>query len=283
MTAAAGGTKLDFVPYATANGVRLYYEEHGAGEPLLCIHGTSSSALVWGGAVERLAGLGRVIAYDRRGCTRSERPEPYEVTTVAEHADDAAALLRTLGAPPAIVIGRSYGGSVALDLALRHPEAVRALVLLEAIPAGLSAEADAWGEALAQAIERAAGERGVGAAAEALVREVLGEWEGLPDGLREMFAANGQAVLAETRGGDLVVSAEALAAVRVPALVVSAASSPEAFRLVQDALADAIPGAREARVGGGHLVDPADPAVLAFVSDVLGPSTGQPTGGREPT
>lgn len=120
------------------NGVRLYHEEHGSGAPILCIHGGGSSALMWADAVAELARLGRVIAYDRRGCTRSERPEPYERTSVAEQADDAAALLDALAAVPAVVIGRSYGGAVAIDLALRYPDRVRALVLLEGDALGLS-------------------------------------------------------------------------------------------------------------------------------------------------
>src|SRR5262245_14045486 len=92
------------------NGVRLYYEEHGTGDPILCIHGTSSSALVWQpSSIRSLATLGRLIVYDRRGCTRSERPEPY-ATSVVEHSEDAAALLEALEAVPALVIGRSYGG-----------------------------------------------------------------------------------------------------------------------------------------------------------------------------
>src|SRR5438093_1274768 len=119
------------MPHATVNGVRLYYEERGTGDPIVCIHGTASSAMIWGRAVEELGPLGRLIVYDRRGCTRSERPEPYH-TNVAQHADDAAALLEELGAIPAVVIGRSYGGETALDLALRYPDHVRALVLLEA-------------------------------------------------------------------------------------------------------------------------------------------------------
>ena len=114
------------------NGVRLYYEEHGDGDPILCIHGTSSSAMVWRpAAIDELSALGRVILYDRRGCTRSERPDPYE-TSVVQHAEDAAALLLALGAVPAVVIGRSYGGETAIELALRHTDLVRALVLLEA-------------------------------------------------------------------------------------------------------------------------------------------------------
>jgi pimeloyl-ACP methyl ester carboxylesterase len=68
--------------------------------------------------------------YDRRGSFRSGRPEPY-VTSVHEHADDAAALIDALAAAPAIVIGRSYGGEIAVDLALRYPDRVRALALLE--------------------------------------------------------------------------------------------------------------------------------------------------------
>ena len=92
---------------------------------------------------------GRVIVYDRRGCTRSERPTPYDATTVGEQADDAAALLRALQAAPAVIIGRSYGGAIAVDLAQRYPELVRALVLLEPAILGLSAETRAWAEAVA--------------------------------------------------------------------------------------------------------------------------------------
>lgn len=98
----------------TVNGIRLYYEEHGQGDPILCIHGTSSSAMVWRpAAIEELSGLGRVILYDRRGCTRSERPDPYE-TSVVQHAEDAAGLLQALEVVPAVVIGRSYGGETAV-------------------------------------------------------------------------------------------------------------------------------------------------------------------------
>ena len=77
------------------------------------------------------------------GSYRSERPEPY-VTDVHEHADDAAALLDALAAAPAVVIGRSYGGATAIDLALRYPRHVRALVLLEGDAPSLSETAAEW-------------------------------------------------------------------------------------------------------------------------------------------
>ena len=55
------------------NGVNLYVEEQGSGAPIVCIHGAGGTTLAWTAAIEKLSRLGRVIAYDRRGCSRSER------------------------------------------------------------------------------------------------------------------------------------------------------------------------------------------------------------------
>jgi pimeloyl-ACP methyl ester carboxylesterase len=253
------------------NGVRLYYEVRGGGAPILCVHGAGSSALLWAPAIPALARLGRVVAYDRRGYTRSERPDPCPPNSVADHADDAAALLDALGATPAVVIGRSYGGEVAIDLALRHPDRVRALVLLEGAPESLDPEAERWVRGL---VDRAlaAGERGPAAAAETLYRGVLGDetWVGLPEEIRRIVLENGPAVLADLRGDWLLdIEPRALAAIDKPALVVTATDSPPAFRRANEVAAAALPQARTAWVEGGHLVDPAAPAVLAFVEEVL--------------
>jgi pimeloyl-ACP methyl ester carboxylesterase len=226
---------------------------------------------MWGEAVEALKELGRVISYDRRGCTRSERPEPYEKTSVSEQANDAAALLEALSATPALVIGRSYGGGVAIDLALRYPDHVRALVLLEADPPrSLSPEVARWNEDLSARVEAAAS-AGMEKVAEALIAGVLGvaRWEGFPDQVRQMFTDNGPAILAELRGGSLDVDPSALATIYQPTLLVAASDSPEPFRLGTARMAAAIPNSREVLVGGGHLVNPADPSVLNLVREVL--------------
>jgi esterase len=251
------------------NGVQLYYEEHGQGPPILCIHGTGGSALMWGAAVPELARLGRVIVYDRRGCTRSQRPDPYDKTSVAEHTDDAAALLEALGAAPAAVIGRSYGGEIATDLALRYPKRVRALVLLEAASFNLSAEAVAWDESLRQRVQAAATENPA-TVGERFIRAVLGDasWEGFPTPVQQMFADNSPAILAEVTGGHLGVDRAALTSIDKPTLLVAAASSPEAFRQVTDAMATAIPNGHKFIVQGGHLINPADPAVLRFLEEL---------------
>src|SRR5438105_7435743 len=244
------------------NGVRLYYEEHGQGEPILCIHGTSSSALVWRpAAIDELSRLGRVIVYDRRGCTRSERPDPYE-TSVVQHAEDASGLLQVLGAVPAVVIGRSYGGETAVELALRHPASVRALVLLEAALLSLDREAMQRAEELRAAVEDAAA-RDVSSVAETFLRRVLGDEqsESFPDQLRQMFVNNSPAILAEFRGPWLEATTTDLARIEVRTLLVASEGSPPAFRRVTERMATAIPNSRTVLVSGRHFIDPGEPDV----------------------
>jgi len=259
------------MPEVPVNGVRLYYEEHGQGDPILCIHGTSSSAMVWRpAAIDELATLGRVICYDRRGCTRSERPAPYE-TSVAQHAEDAMGLLQALDAVPAVLIGRSYGGETAVELALRHPRTVRALVLLEAALLTLDKEAMVWAGELRAAVEAAAA-RDVSSVAETFLRRVLSDeqWESFRDPVRQMFVDNSPAILAEFRGPWLEATEADLARIQVPTLLVAGEASPPAFRRVTERMAASIPDSRTVLVGGGHFIDPGEPDVLKFVDEILG-------------
>jgi pimeloyl-ACP methyl ester carboxylesterase len=116
------------VTIAETGDIHLDYERSGAGPPLLLIMGMSGTALHWGEPF--LAELRRdfdVIAYDHRGVGASSRLEG--PTTIVELADDAADLLGALGISSAHVLGISMGGMVAQELALRHPERVRALAL----------------------------------------------------------------------------------------------------------------------------------------------------------
>ncbi len=257
------------MPEVRVNGVTLYYEEHGAGASILCIHGTGSSAALWVDAAPELGTRGRTILYDRRGFSRSERAEPF-VTDVHEQTDDAAALLDALEAAPAIAIGRSQGGEIAVDLALRYPERVRALALLEGGGLALGEGVRRW---IAELDERlfAAAEADVDSVGRTLLAGVVGDaaWDSLPEPVRDTFTANGPAIVAEERGGLLDVTAEELGSIRHPTLIVAGRDSPPEFAEATGAIATAMPAARVEWVEGGHIINPAHPAVLAFVDEQL--------------
>src|SRR5689334_3836515 len=97
----------------TRRACDLYYEEVGAGMPILLIHPSGSTTATWGSFVSELARVGRAISYDRRGYARTGGRT---VHSVSVHTADAAALLEYLGTPPAVVVGTSAGGIIAIDL-----------------------------------------------------------------------------------------------------------------------------------------------------------------------
>lgn len=259
-------------------GQQLYYEEHGAGTPILGIHGSPSAASFWEGAAETLSSLGRVLIYDRRGYHRSVWSSPPERVDLADQLDDAQAVLEDAGGGPAVVIGRSTGGQIALALAIERPRLVKALVLLEPAVFSLHPDAQAFADELRRVALDAA-RSGPETAVRAVLDRALGPeaWPALPVAVREVFAAGGPAMLAEVRGRGLDLSEHPFAPTRAqlggveqPALVLSGDASYPAARQVDLQLTAALPHARHHVVPGGHLVDPAHPVVLDFVAEVLG-------------
>ena len=119
---ASGGQTLTRMPYVTANGIQLYYEREGQGEPLVLIAGYTCDLNQWVAVRAALAQRFSLLLADNRGAGRSAVPDtPW---SVADMADDVAALLREVGIARAGVLGHSLGGAVALTLAQRHPELV---------------------------------------------------------------------------------------------------------------------------------------------------------------
>ncbi len=109
------------------NGINLFYEVHGAGEPLLLIYGLAGRGNNWKFQIEALSSRFQVITFDNRGV--GETDQPLEAFTLGDIADDAAALLDHLGIASAYVFGISMGGMIAQEFALRHPDKVRKLAL----------------------------------------------------------------------------------------------------------------------------------------------------------
>ena len=115
------------MPLAELEERRVYYEEHGEGDPVLLINGLGADHTTWGLQTEFLSKHFRVIIFDNPGIGQTEGPQgPY---TSALFADVAAALLRLLGFERAHIVGASMGGLIAQQLAVRHAELVRSLTL----------------------------------------------------------------------------------------------------------------------------------------------------------
>jgi pimeloyl-ACP methyl ester carboxylesterase len=131
--------------HAPVNGIRMYYEVHGRreGVPLVPLHGGGSTIEVtYGRLIPFLAGSRRVIAVEEQGHGRTtDREAPVAFDTSAE---DIAALLRHLKVEQADLFGFSNGASVALQVAIRHPELVRRLVFASSMTRKDGAHPEFW-------------------------------------------------------------------------------------------------------------------------------------------
>lgn len=136
---------------ANVNGTSLAYDCAGTGSPMVLVHGFSLDRRMWDDQVEAFAATHTVLRYDLRGFGRSALPEP---DMPFSHADDLAALMDELGLGPAIVVGQSFGGWMAVEFALAHADRLRALVLVDAVAPGIELSAE-W-DALADRIYGAA-------------------------------------------------------------------------------------------------------------------------------
>jgi pimeloyl-ACP methyl ester carboxylesterase len=237
-------------------GTEFFLREAGDGPPILLIHGMGGDADVWGEAFDQLAEKHRVIAYDRRGFTRS-RQEP--VADVRVHADDAAELLATLGAAPATVVGWSSGGVVALDLAIRHADRVSGLVLEEP-PLHLKRAPGfrmAVGIGKAQVLKVVKDDR---AASEALLRWAFLHTSGgtyfdrLRPEMREAMLANGRANMIELKfgTGERLRSRE-ISAIGCPVMCVAGELSDRSLLRATRKIARLLPRAEVRQIAGaGH-------------------------------
>jgi len=129
--------------YAPVNGLKMYYEIYGSGQPLLLLHGSHATIkTTWGSMIPALSKNHQVIAVELQG--HGHTGDINRPITCEAMAEDIAALLKYLNIPQASIMGYSMGSGVALNVALKHPKLVRKLVLLSPVYKSDGIQADYW-------------------------------------------------------------------------------------------------------------------------------------------
>jgi pimeloyl-ACP methyl ester carboxylesterase len=240
------------------DGVKLYYEVHGHGPPLILTHGYSSTSQMWQDQVEALSRQHRLILWDMRGHGRSDYPDDPDAYSEAHTIGDIAALLDEVGAERAIVGGLSLGGYMSLAFYRARPKRVRALLIIDTGPGFKKDEARAaWNKRAQDTAERF--EREGLSALQASSRERSGVTHRDAKGLAH--AARGMLTQRDARVIEL------LPEIAVPSLIVVGADDTP-FLAASDYMAAKIPGAKKSVIpSAGHAVNIDQPA--AFINAVL--------------
>lgn len=117
--------------FAPVNGLKLYYEIHGEGKPILLFHGSYMGIDSWGHFLQQLAKTRQVIAVEMQGHGHTaDIDRPFSYTSMA---DDAAQLLKYLKIDKADILGYSLGGTIALEFGIRHPELTNNIVVISSV------------------------------------------------------------------------------------------------------------------------------------------------------
>ena len=233
------------------NGVKLFYEMNGdKGDPIMLIHGSWGDHANWQTVVPGLAKTFKVLTYDRRGHSKSQKVSTQG--TFDEDASDAYALLTNLGLAPAHIVGNSGGATIALKLACMQPLVFRSLIIHEPPLLDLFQDDPAIAPMLKEAKRRVEPvaellEKGDLSGGARLFVETIafgpGAWNKLSPQLRETFVMNANTYLDELsdRAG-LIVDLDALSRFRKPTLLSYGGKSAPFFKPVVEKLASIIPG-----------------------------------------
>ncbi|MBV8925632.1 MAG: alpha/beta fold hydrolase [Bradyrhizobium sp.] len=246
------------MPKIDRDGVKIYYEVHGDGPPLILTHGYASTSAMWKGQVEALSRRHRLVLWDMRGHGQSDYPDDPACYSEALTVGDIAALLDEVGAPKAIVGGLSLGGYMSLAFYRAHPERVSALLIIDTGP-GFKKDAarEAWNKHARDTADRF--DREGLAALTSASRERASASHRDAKGLA--LAARGMLTQRDARVIEL------LPEIKVPALVVVGADDAP-FLAASDYMAAKIPGAKKVVIAAaGHAVNIDQPQ--AFIDAVL--------------
>jgi pimeloyl-ACP methyl ester carboxylesterase len=249
------------------------YTRMGEGPPLLLLHATLSSSQQLRALAARLARRCTVISVDRRGSGRSTFDGPAEPIDVADHVADLAEVAQTEGFERLAVVGHSYGGCLALELAARQPVRVTGLYAYEPPYAPLAPPAVRAGMAEIGRRTLAARDRGDLAAAALTFMEGVSGPEAvaaLSPAARARIGSAGQGAVADAT--LLGMDPDGLARISCPVRIATGGASERLYVVIADGLVERIPGAEQVRLEGlDHMAPVLQPeAVAASIEEFLG-------------
>jgi pimeloyl-ACP methyl ester carboxylesterase len=240
------------MPFLDRNGVKIHYEDHGHGPPVLLSHGYSATCRMWDGQVTALAPRHRIITWDMRGHGETDDLDDPAAYSEALTVEDMAALLRHCGIERAVIGGLSLGGYMSLAFHLTHPEMVRALILFDTGPGFRNADTRrAWNERAQQRADDL----------EARGFTVLGQ----SDEIRASKHRSARGLAGAARGmlaqaDDRIIAG--LDKIAVPTLVLVGADDTH-FLAAADYMARKIPGATRVTIpNAGHASNLHQPAAF---------------------
>jgi pimeloyl-ACP methyl ester carboxylesterase len=247
------------MPTSRLNGVNIHWEVAGdGGDPMVLVHGSWGDHRNWASVVPTLSRSFRVLTYDRRGHSRSERPEGQG--SVRDDAADLGLLLEELRLEPAHIVGTSFGASIVLRLAGIRSDLFRSMIVHEPPLFGLLEKGNETLAVAQQRVKEVVAVLKDGKSAEGARQFVdtiafgPGAWDSLPEQLKETFIFNASTWLDEMLDQDaLELDLDELRNFSAPALLTMGDQSPPHFPLVVEPIAKALPhAARRTFVGAGH-------------------------------
>lgn len=242
------------MPYIKLNDVNLYYEMSGPPEsdPVVLVHGSWGDSDGWDYVFPILSENYRVLKYDRRGHSRSERPEGR--SSIDQDVTDLQSLIEYHDLGAVNIVGNSFGGNIALRLAYKNPDIIKTLSLHD--PPVMSLLRDHARTELLKTLQQKInvvidllenGEFEEGA--ELFMENIVfgpGTWEELPQESREKFVYNAPTFLDEQRDPQwMEIDTISLSSFYKPVLLTCGEKSEEFFRIIADELEKILPNCRK--------------------------------------
>lgn len=252
------------MPHLDRDGVKIYYETHGEGPVILLSHGYSATSQMWRGQIEALSRKNKLVIWDMRGHGQSDYPDDQAAYSEEATVADMVGLLDAVGAKTAIVGGLSLGGYMSLAFHVKHPDRVRALLIIDTGPGYRKDEGrDGWNRNALKTAER-------------FEKDGLGQLQGASRERSSATHRNAVGLAKAARG--MLTQRDArvinsLPEIKVPSLVL-VGDKDTPFLAAADYMAAKIPGAKKVVLAdAGHASNIDQPAafndaVEAFVRSV---------------